>query len=172
MLKYVESAITFCEFPDEIALCLNLSLCPNHCLGCSESYLAEDIGEELTYELLDDLIIKNPGITLIGFMGGDNDHNSIEHMAKYIHEKWKLKAGMYSGQDSLDFSLAEVLDYYKIGGWRPFTGDENTWQNQTAGPLCLPTSNQIMFKRVENKLINITDKFRKYPVNNWKSVIL
>lgn len=172
MLKFVESSVTFEEFPDEIALCLNLSLCPNHCPDCSEAYLAEDIGKELTTELLHDLIKSNPGITLIGFMGGDNDPITVYHFAKFIQKTYKLKVGMYSGRDFLDLTLASVLDYYKIGGWRMFKGPEETWKNQSAGPLCLPTSNQKMYMRVDQKLIDITDKFRKNPVNDWKRVIL
>lgn len=171
MLKLVESAVTFAEYPDEIALVINLSLCPNHCLGCSSAYLAEDIGEELTEAKLEELIDQHPGITLVGFGGGDNDHSAICNLANFVHAKG-LKVGMYSGRDYLDLDLANVLDYYKIGSWRMFTGSEDTWKNQTAGPLTLPTSNQIMFKRENGKLVNITDKFRTKKINDWKKEII
>lgn len=172
MLKYVESAVTFSELPNEISLCINLSLCPNHCPGCSESYLAEDIGEPLDYDAIDHLVHKNKGITAICFMCGDNDHDMVYNLARYVHDKYKLKVGMYSGRDYLDFKLAEILDYYKIGPWKMFKGPKETWRNQTAGPICLPTSNQIMFKREKDKLINITEEFRKNPIHDWESTII
>ena len=51
MLKYVNTAITFAEFPDEISLLINISNCPCHCKGCHSAYLAEDIGEPLLNSL-------------------------------------------------------------------------------------------------------------------------
>ena len=56
MLKYVETLITFSEFPDEISLCINISNCPNACVNCHSSYLKEDIGTILDYKELDKLI--------------------------------------------------------------------------------------------------------------------
>jgi len=171
MLKFVEAAVTFSEYPDEIALVINLSLCPNHCAGCSSTYLAADIGRELTEEVIQELISSHPGVTLIGFGGGDNDHEAVRNLANFIHSLG-LKVGMYSGRNFLDMKLLEVLDYYKIGEFRIFTGPEDTWKNQTAGPICLPTSNQVMFKRDGDTWINITDEFRKKKINNWKTVII
>lgn len=172
MIKLYSSTVTFTEFPDEVALCLSISNCPNHCKGCSSSYLAEDTGEVLTVELLNKLLKQYSGITLVGFMGGDNDHTAVLELTKYIHDTTDLLVGMYSGRDFLDLSLAVELDYYKIGRWIPFTGPVDSWKDQTAGPLCLPTSNQIMYKRVGSELHDITYKFRKYKINNWQSVII
>ena len=58
MLKYVNYDIVFQEFPDEVTLAINLSLCPNGCPGCHSAYLKEDIGEELTEE---NITVKRPG---------------------------------------------------------------------------------------------------------------
>ena len=52
MLKYVETAITFSEVPDEITLCINISNCPCHCKGCHSQYLWEDKGTILNEETL------------------------------------------------------------------------------------------------------------------------
>ena len=173
MLKYLgQPTITFAEFPDEISLVLNISNCPGTCKQCSEPELREDVGELLTFSALDEMIRSHPGITLIGIMGGDNDHSAVEKLAQYVHEKHHLRVGMYSGFNFLDINLLNCLDYYKIGEFRPFVGDESTWKDQTAGPIVLPVSNQVMFKRVGDKWINITDKFRKHKINNWKNTIL
>ena len=56
MLKYTTYDIVFQEFPDEVTLAVNLSLCPNGCPGCHSSYLQGDLGEELTSFLVIDLL--------------------------------------------------------------------------------------------------------------------
>lgn len=172
MLKYYNTAVTFAEFPREIALCINITQCPNHCDECSEPWLREDCGSELTKEVLVDLVQQYPDVTLIGFMGGDNDHDEVHNLTNFIHDTLHLKVGMYSGQDSIDLSLATILDYYKIGRWIPFKGEQSTWHNQSAGPLCLPTTNQKMYMRVGNKLIDVTNDFRKYKISDWSTVII
>lgn len=173
-MKYVgKPTVTFQEFPDEVALNFSISGCPNHCVGCSEPELAEDIGEELTFSKVDLAICQNPGVTLVGFQGGDQDHDYLLNLVIKLKEAYPgLKFGMYSGRNYLDLKLLNVLDYYKIGEWRMFQGDESTWKDQCAGPMVLPVSNQVMFKRVGDKWVNITDRFRENKVNNWRSVII
>ena len=70
MLKYVNTAVTFAEFPNEVSLCINISNCNCLCDGCHSPYLSKDIGEVLSLERLQGLIESNKGITLVGFMGG------------------------------------------------------------------------------------------------------
>ena len=71
MLKYVDTAVTFAEFPNEVSLCINISNCNCFCDGCHSPYLSKDIGEVLSLERLQGLIESNKGITLVGFMWGD-----------------------------------------------------------------------------------------------------
>ena len=59
MLKYVDTAITFAEFPDEVSLCINISSCPCFCDGCHSPYLSKDIGEVLSLGRLQELIEAN-----------------------------------------------------------------------------------------------------------------
>lgn len=74
MLKYVNHDIVFQEFPDEVTLAINLSLCPNGCPGCHSAYLQGNVGDELTEERLRAILDNYIGeITCVGFMGGDND---------------------------------------------------------------------------------------------------
>ena len=114
-MKYLGTAISFAEFPDEISLCLNITNCPNCCKHCSEPELKEDIGEELTISTIDEMIAIHKGITLIGFMGGDRYHHEMTLLAQYIKNTYNLKVGIYSGLDILDSELLSALDYYKIG---------------------------------------------------------
>ena len=53
MLKYVGYDIVFQEIPDQVTLAINLSLCPNHCVGCHSPYLRNDVGNVLDEKALD-----------------------------------------------------------------------------------------------------------------------
>ena len=82
--KYTDTMVTFAEVPDEIVLCINISNCPVHCPDCHSKELWQDIGTPLTEEPLERLILTNPGITCVAFMGGDKDPESILQLCKYI----------------------------------------------------------------------------------------
>lgn len=118
MLKYTDAQVVFREIPDEITLAINISNCPCHCKGCHSSYLAEDIGTELTIEKLIELIKTNKGITCISFMGGDNDPEGINLLARAI----KLccgnfyKIAWYSGRSECStFIDLKNFDFIKLG---------------------------------------------------------
>lgn len=139
MLKYVDTMITFSEIPDEITLCINISNCPCHCKGCHSPHLAENIGEELTCERLEELLQTNKGITCISFMGGDIDPIEIVGLAKYIKSFYpELKVAWYSGKQELpkNFNL-DSFDFIKLGSYI-----------EKLGPLNSRTTNQRMYKVV------------------------
>ena len=148
MLKYLDTEVTFREFPDEISLCINITNCPFHCPGCHSPELWEDIGEELNYKSLIKLIESNKGITCVGFMGGIP--KSIEILAGIV-KKYNniLKVGWYWGGNSIPKEInLENFDFIKIG---PYKKD--------LGGLDNPNTNQRMYKIVDNKLVDITSKF-------------
>lgn len=153
MLKYVDTAITFAEVPDEISLCINISNCPCHCKGCHSSYLAEDIGNVLDEKALDNLIEKNPGITCICFMGGDSDPKQVILLAKYVYTTYSLKICWYSGWEKLNRELWEdvrqYITYLKLGSYI-----------EQCGPLTNPLTNQRFYKIGKFKE-DITYKFFK-----------
>lgn len=143
--------VTFSEFPDEISLCINISNCPCHCVGCHSSYLAEDIGEPLLESTLHKLITENKGITCIGFMGGDIEPKSVNALAQYIKTEYTLKVGWYSGRQTLSKDIDyRLFDYIKIG---PYI--------EEYGPLNNPNTNQKMYLVDNGQLIDITSKFWK-----------
>ena len=151
MIKYVNSMVTFSEFPNEISLCINISQCPCHCPGCHSSYLAEDIGEPLGELALHKLITKNKGITCVGFMGGDIEPKSVNALAQYIKTEYNLKVGWYSGRQTLSKDIEfDNFDYIKIG---PYI--------EEYGPLNNPNTNQKMYLVDNGQLIDITSKFWK-----------
>lgn len=160
MLKYVETAVTFSEIPDEITLAINISNCQCHCKGCHSPYLAEDIGEELNSSSLKELIDNNKGITCVSFMGGDSDPSLIDGLAQLVKIYYPIKVAWYSGRQELskDIELRN-FDFIKLG---PYI--------EELGPLNSKTTNQRFYKvskEVDNKgnpickLIDITNKFWK-----------
>lgn len=162
MLKYTDTQVTFREIPDEITLCINISGCPNNCIGCHSSYLSQDIGEELTLKEIFKLIKDNFGITCISFMGGDKDPSYINMISSIIKEKTSLKVAWYSGKQDLDHNIdIKNFDYIKLG---PYI--------QEKGPLDNPNTNQRLYEVLhykestgnfdeEDRLSNITYKFWK-----------
>lgn len=160
MLKYVNTEITFLEVPDEITLCINISNCPCHCIGCHSSYLAEDIGEKLTLDKIYKLIENNEGITCICFMGGDSSPKEINMFARCIKDLYDIKVAWYSGRQELskDINL-KWFDFVKLGPYK-----------EEYGPLNSKTTNQRMYKVVTDnyedgtsgyELVDITNKFWK-----------
>lgn len=137
MIKYVpeDTQVTFAEIPDEISLCINLSGCPHSCYGCHSKYLRGDIGEELTNEVLHDLIKKNPGVTCVCFMGGDRDKDRLVELAKDVVNEG-LKTAWYSGEEIVSmYKYGWYFDYIKVGPY-----------NESLGPLNSPTTNQRLYK--------------------------
>lgn len=156
MLKYLNTQVTFAEIPDEISLCIEISNCPCHCIGCHSSYLAEDIGKPLDLQHLTDLIDSNKGISCVCLMGGDANPSEIDDIAQDIKEYYpNLKVGWYSGRDyiSEDVDL-ENFDYVKYGHY-----------DKDKGPLNSKTTNQVMLeiKVINNRVFkkDITSKFWK-----------
>lgn len=161
MIKYIknEVSVVFSEIPDEISLALNITNCPHHCKGCHSPYLRDDIGDELTTDVLDELIKKNNGITCILFMGEGKDVNALNELILYLENNYpELKIGLYTGRNIVDDKFYwENLDYLKIG---PYI--------EGYGPINKETTNQRMYKAEllssgEKEWNDITYKFWKKP---------
>ena len=129
-MKYTDVQIGFQEFPDEISLLINISNCPFHCSGCHSPELWEDIGTELTYSRLNNLIETNKGITLVGFMGGDPI--LVNSLASYIKHKYNIKVGWYWGGTDIPKEVYLInFDYIKLGPYiKELGGLDNPDTNQ------------------------------------------
>lgn len=155
MLKYVDTLVSFQEVPDEISLCINISNCPNNCVGCHSPYLKEDIGTSLTYVELKKLISQNKGISCVCFMGGDKEPWEVCRLAKLTKEEG-LKTAWYSGKTYLPGTVdMTALDYIKLGPYQ-----------EEHGPLTSRTTNQAMYfidhtQTGVDSVIDITSKFWK-----------
>lgn len=153
MLKYIpkDTSVTFSEVPTEISLCLNISNCQNNCKGCHSPYLRKNIGEILDSKAVDELIKKNEGITCFCFMGEGKSIIDILHLTGYIKNTYDLKVALYSGRENVpEDSAWHILDYIKIG---PYIEEH--------GPLNKETTNQRMYKRVDDAEVIVDGKIRK-----------
>ena len=155
-MKYLNTMVTFSEFPDEITLCINITNCPFHCPGCHSPELWEDVGIKLTFKELHRLISINKGITCVGFMGGNL--KEVNSLAEYVkNADLSLKVGWYTGGIIKENELLklEFFDYVKSG---PYIKE--------LGGLNCPSTNQKFYKiiHLENKTewLNLTYKFWKH----------
>lgn len=151
MLKYTDYDVVFQEIPDEVTLAVNLSCCPNRCVGCHSPQLQSNIGEPLDESVLEGLMTRYEGlITCICFMGGDGDTNELERLARWIASRNSVCVGWYSGHDLLpqDFDVSS-LNYIKLGSY-----------HSEFGSLRHRTTNQRLYKvTAGGKLEDITARF-------------
>ena len=139
MLKYLNTQIVFSEIPHNVTLAINITNCPNFCVGCHSSYLSKDVGEPLNESSLSSLIAANEGISCVCFMGGDIDKKSIEDLALFIKNSYpKLLVGWYSGQYEIPENV-QYFDFIKLG---PYIAER--------GPLTSRNTNQRMYQVIIN----------------------
>ena len=136
MLKYHSNYIGFREIPDEITLCINISNCPNNCIGCHSPHLRKDVGKVLDAASLEEMIKNNDGITCVCFLGGDNSPSTINWLAYLVKHDYNLKSAWYSGKQDISRSIdVSFFDYIKVG---PYIEEK--------GPLDNPNTNQVLYK--------------------------
>ena len=157
MLKYVDAKVVFAEVLDEVTLAINISNCPCQCKGCHSSYLAQDIGTELTFNEVRKLIKKNSGVSCIAIMGGDAEPDKINTLASFIINHYNsIKVAWYSGRQELSNSIdLSNFDYIKLGPYK-----------EEFGPLNSRTTNQRFYKVNGKELVDITSKFWKHETEN------
>lgn len=149
MIKYIPNmtSVVLEEIPDRITLAVNISNCQNHCKGCHSSFLSKNIGDELTTDIIDDLLNKNKGVDCFLFLGEGNDKNALFNLANYIKENYKnIKLAIYSGRDEVENDLFDLFDYVKVGSYK-----------EEFGPLNKETTNQRLYYHKND----ITYKFWK-----------
>lgn len=145
-LKYQGFSVVFQEVPNEISLAINISGCPYKCRGCHSQYLWEYSGRYLLDDF-DKILDSQEYITCVCFMGGDQNEEELIGYCNKIHELG-LKVCLYTGATSISNDLCEHLDYLKVG---PYI--------ERCGGLNKKTTNQRMYKIVNNELKDITSEF-------------
>ena len=161
MIKYKPDTVSvvFEEVPDYVTLAIEITNCPGHCEGCHSPWLREDIGEELTPEVLDDLIRKNRGVNCICFMGEGKDPEALKRLAFSIHLRsdYSYKVALYSGREEVEDEYNAYFDFIKVGPYIP-----------SRKALNFKTTNQRLYEIVregnKTKRKDITYKFWKNQV--------
>ncbi len=155
MLKYADYDVVFQELPNEVTLAINISNCPNRCVGCHSAYLMDDVGNPLTEQALEELLHKyGKTITCVCFMGGDREPHAVAQLARWVKTQaaFTLKVGWYSGKQTLpEVFDSHWFDYVKVGPYVPELGGLNH-----------KTTNQRLYKITEaGTLEDITACFWK-----------
>ena len=171
MLKFNNAVVTFSEVPEEVTLCFEITGCPIHCPDCHSKHLWEDIGDELKPVVLSSIIAKNPGITCVAFMGGDNSPEDIYTLAKWVKNNTELKVCWYSGTKLKDdFSKhMEYFDFIKTGPYKKELGGlDSVTTNQRFYQVKYREVKAIGGGIIESYhyLEDITNKFWKDAGNN------
>lgn len=156
MIKYLDTAVVFEEVPDEVTLAIEITNCPGHCVGCHSPWLREDIGEELTIDVLHDLIDKNKGITCVCFMGEGKDPETLKLLASTIkfRNDFPYKVALYSGRYEVEDDFYKYFDYIKLGPYIPEFGPLNNKETNQRLYEIVPRGNGLQPERVD-----ITYKF-------------
>lgn len=142
MLKYVPSLtdIVMEEIPHKVTLALEISNCQGNCIGCHSPFLREDIGEELTPEVIDRLIADNFGVNCVLLLGEGKDPEALREMARQIRQRHPdVETALYSGRVSVEDELFELFDFVKVG---PYIKE--------FGPLNNPGTNQRLYHHRED----------------------
>ena len=179
-MKIASYDIVFQEVPGEVTLALNISGCPNRCPGCHSPHLREDIGEELTDELLDALINQyRTGITCVCFMGGDQDPDEVARLAAHVKAQG-IKTGWYSGtnppvplskwEGSPELTNATNANYENYENYANYENNLLVFDYVKFGPyvealggLKSPTTNQRFYRREGNTWHDETYRFQRKP---------
>ena len=138
MLKCYSFDVVCQEIPDEISLAVNISCCPNRCPGCHSPWLWSNDGEDMTDEMLTNLIGRySAAITCFCFMGGDAEPMEVMRLAGWIKTRWPhIKTAWYSGKSQIpDGFEITSMDYIKLG---PYI--------EALGGLKSPDTNQALYK--------------------------
>ena len=112
MIKYVPqmTSVVIEEIPDRVTLAVDISNCQGNCVGCHSPFLKEDVGEELTNEIIDKLVADNYGVNCFLFLGEGNDPATLISLADHVREIG-LSPALYSGRRDVERALYMTFDY-------------------------------------------------------------
>lgn len=152
MLRYIEFGLSHQEVPEESAICIYISGCPNHCPNCHYPELQDPLNGDPLLEQLPNIIdlyyAQATCVCLLGEGDGSKmDRGELVECAKYILKRG-LKSCLYSGRDVQPEKWMNCFDYIKLGSYKEKFGD-----------LYKITTNQRFYEKVEGMFRDITRKF-------------
>ena len=147
MIKYLPQLtdVVMEEIPGKITLAVEISRCQGNCPGCHSPFLKEDIGHELTTDVVDMLLYDNFGVNCFLLLGEGDDPEALKAIARHLRSEYpRVESALYSGRQEVEDELYELFDYVKVG---PYIA--------SLGPLNARTTNQRLYHHRED----ITSKF-------------
>lgn len=135
------------EIPDRVSLAVDISNCRGNCPGCHSPFLKKDIGRELTPEEIDRLVADNFGVNCFLFLGEGRDPEALLDLADHVRAKG-LEAAVYSGREVVEDIFWDHFDYIKVGPYK-----------EEFGPLNNPATNQRLYRVVDGRPEDVTDRF-------------
>ena len=148
-IKYTNYQVVFREIPEEITLAINITNCPNRCVGCHSPELQQDIGDILTPNVLFGIIEAHEEITCVLFLGdGGNIKEIVSLIRKCKLVFTTLKFGIYTGDNkvTIDNDIIDNVEYLKIGEF-----------DDELGGLDMATTNQRLIKITNLKMYGNKD---------------
>lgn len=151
-MKYSNYQMSILEVPGEVSLVFSISGCPLRCDGCHTPELRNaKYGVDLTMEAFVKELDLNAGYaTCVLFMGGEWHSELDEYLIMSKHKNYKT--ALYTGATEITPSIAQHLDYLKVGAY-----------DATLGGLESPTTNQRLYQLPDGK--DITAMF-------WRSNVI
>ena len=154
MIKYVPRTnnVVLEEIPDKVTLAVEISNCQGCCTGCHSPFLKDDVGEQLTTQVVDKLIEDNFGIDCFLLLGEGKDPQAVLDIAAHVRRNHPgIELALYSGRTKVEPELFEAFDYVKVGPYIP-----------EFGPLNKQTTNQRLYHHGED----ITFRFWRKGLEN------
>lgn len=150
-----EVCIGLQEIPEEISLILPLAGCGHKCDGChSKHYQNKNEGVLLTTSILDDILNKyEKKVSCVCIFSGEYDTETLSLIISFAKLR-NYKVALYSGYELSELEnifnddILSRLNYLKTGQYI-----------KSLGGLESKTTNQKLFKIVDNNYINITKQF-------------
>jgi anaerobic ribonucleoside-triphosphate reductase activating protein len=115
----------------------------------------DNIGRELTPEVVDALISDNFGVNCFLLLGEGNDQKAFLDLARYVKSAHKdLALAIYSGRVEVEDEFYSLFDYVKVGPYLP-----------SKGPLNNRNTNQRLYHIVNGRKMDITSRFWHHGID-------
>lgn len=153
MLLYASVGISELEIPTKKSLVIYISNCQHRCKNCHTPYLHDSYGDLLKDNFETIFNIYYDYFDVVCFLGEGKEtieeKSEMINYCKYIHNR-NRKVALYSGRNCSIEDWMKEFDYIKIGPYQ-----------QDKGPITKNTTNQKLYKKENEKYIDITYKFWK-----------